>query len=623
MSDESSGSSMIPSSEDGRNIGDVDTPLDRGTGAANLQDPYGVTNIDASPISGTTNESTLDQSSFNAQPNNQQGFQFNTQQSFQSNSQQSFHPNIQQDFQSTQPNYQNAVSSYEPGRAVDLGNSTYGTGAAASYGTGTSANVDSSAYGVGASPYGATPASETGTSPYSAASVSGSASASGTTDSSPYASTAGSNYTSANYGGGASSYGRETGGSSPSGPSIGNKQRKKSGVKSFAWGLVGVIVGAVIAIGGVMLYENLTGSSSSSSYSGTSSNGTVDITVSGDDVTLAEAVAAKCLPSVVSIDVYAYTEDNIWNYFGMSGGDSESELEATSLGSGVIISEDGYILTNNHVIADGDMFIVHFDDDTTAEATVVGTDSTSDIAVLKVDRTGLTPMDIGDSDSVVVGEWIMALGSPFGLTKSVSQGIVAALYRNQSVELSSGTAIYANMIQIDCDINPGNSGGALVNEEGELIGINTMIATTSESSAGVGFAIPSNYAMEIANQLIENGYAVHPYLGVTLGTVDAATQEYYGTTAESGAYVVSVEDDSPAAEAGIQAGDVIVSYNGNAITTSSELIIEVKGGTVGDTVELGIVRNGEEITLSATLAADTSTTSTQSQNENQSQGLIE
>ncbi len=378
---------------------------------------------------------------------------------------------------------------------------------------------------------------------------------------------------------------------------------RQNGPKSFIWGIMGVVVGVVVAIAGLSVYANMTGSSSS----GTStSNGTIDITVEGDDATLAEVVAAKCLPSVVSIDVYTTTSSDDWgNLFGLSNGsDQEADLEATSLGSGVIISEDGYILTNNHVIADGDMYIVHFDDDTTAEAELVGADSSSDIAVLKVDRTGLTAMEIADSDSVVVGEWVMAIGSPFGLTRSVSEGIVAALYRNQSVELESGTAIYANMIQIDCDINPGNSGGALVDSNGELIGINTMISTTSGSSAGVGFAIPSNYAMDIAQQLIDTGTAVHPYLGVTLGTVDAATQYYYDTTADSGAYVASVVAGSPAETSGLQEGDVIVSYNGDEITTASELIIDVRGSSIGDTVELGVIRNGEEITISVTLAAD-------------------
>ncbi len=389
----------------------------------------------------------------------------------------------------------------------------------------------------------------------------------------------------------------------PGGPGKHEGSGKRGG-RSFVWGIVGVVVGAAIVFGALTLTGVIGGSSQSSSDSG-SSNGTINITATGDDVTLAEAVAAKCLPSVVSIDVYTETVSGWGDIFDLSSGsDSESDLEATSLGSGVIISEDGYILTNYHVIEGGVMYIVHFDDDTTAEATLVGSDSSSDIAVLKVDKTGLTAMEIADSDSVVVGEWIMALGSPFGLTKSVATGIVAALYRNQSLELESGTAIYANMIQIDCDINPGNSGGALVNSEGKLIGINTMISSTSGSSAGIGFAIPSNYAIDIANQIIENGYATHPYIGVTLGTVDAATRQYYGTTAESGAYVSSVVSGSPAEEAGLQVGDVITSFNGEEITTSSELIILVRGCSIGDTVEIGVLRGTQELTLSVTLAAD-------------------
>ncbi len=380
---------------------------------------------------------------------------------------------------------------------------------------------------------------------------------------------------------------------------------KQSKAKTFIWGLVGVIVGAAVAFGAIFAYESYAGQSTTETA--TSDNGTIVITAETTSADLAEVVAAKCLPSVVSIDVYTQSDQSQSLFGSLSGSsDSESNLEASSIGSGVILTEDGYILTNYHVIEDGSMYVVNFDDDTSEEAELVGYDESSDLAVLKVSKTGLTPMDIGDSDAVTVGEWVMALGTPFGLTKSVSAGIVSALYRNQTMTSSSGTTIYANMIQIDADINPGNSGGALVNAEGELIGINTLITSTTGQSAGIGFAIPSNYALNIANQIIENGYAEHPYLGVTLGTIDAASQGYYGTNVSSGVYVVSVIEESPAEAAGLQEGDVITAYNGEEVTTSSELIIMIRSSEIGETVDLTVNRNGTEITISATLGTDAS-----------------
>lgn len=384
----------------------------------------------------------------------------------------------------------------------------------------------------------------------------------------------------------------------------------KGGVKSFLWGLIGVIVGAALVFGGCFAFGAFgNGQQTQATTTSSSNNGTINIEASGTDIELPEAVAAKCLPSVVSIDVYSQSQmSGFQGLMGQSssGKDQESDLQESALGSGVIIQSDGYILTNYHVIAEGTTYVVHFDDDSSAEATVVGYDESSDLAVLKVDKTGLTAMEIGDSSDVTVGQWVMALGSPFGLTKSVTTGIISALYRNESMDSSYGTSFYINMMQIDASINPGNSGGALVDANGKLIGINTMISSYSGDSAGVGFAIPSNFAMNVANQIITTGHASHPYIGVTLGTVDAGTQEYYGTKASSGAYVNSVVKGSPAEAAGIQEGDVITSFNGQEVTTASELIIDVRSCNIGDTVEMGIDRNGQQVTVSITLGSDDS-----------------
>lgn len=378
-----------------------------------------------------------------------------------------------------------------------------------------------------------------------------------------------------------------------------NKQKKSGSSKSFVWGIVGVLAGAVIVLGSLFVTGSFGGSKV---YSGQSNNGTVNISASGDDATISQAVAAKVLPSIVSIDVYTQ-QSSSYGIFSGSTNDSSSESKS-SLGSGVIMSQDGYILTNYHVISGGSKYIVHFDDDSTAEAKVVGSDESSDLAVLKVDKTGLTPIEVADSTNVAVGDWVMTAGSPFGLTKSVSAGIVSALYRNETLENSYGSSFYVNMIQVDAGVNPGNSGGALVNSEGKLIGICVMTASYSGDFAGIGFAIPSNYANKTYNSIKNTGKAEHSYLGVSVGTVDASTKSYYGTSADSGAYVGSVVSGGPAEKAGIQKGDVIVSIDGEAVTTSSELIIDVRSKEIGDKVKLEVVRNGQTMTIEAELGSD-------------------
>ncbi|MCL2339821.1 MAG: trypsin-like peptidase domain-containing protein, partial [Actinomycetia bacterium] len=284
----------------------------------------------------------------------------------------------------------------------------------------------------------------------------------------------------------------------------------------------------------------------------------ITITPLSEDATLSEAVAAKCLPSVVNIDVYVKSSSANGSSQGWSDSTNDSSLLEYALGSGVVLTEDGYILTNYHVVEAGDEFLVRFDKDTQLRAVLVGFDESSDLAVLKVDATGLTPMEMGDSSALLPGQWVMALGSPFGLDKSVSVGIVSALFRSTTMEGVNALTIYANMIQTDAAINPGNSGGALVNAQGQLIGINTLIMSATDSSAGVGFAIPSNYAWNIAQQIMAGKTVEHAFLGVQMTTVDPSTAASLHTTATAGAYVNQVVNGSPAAQAGIQTGDVIV-----------------------------------------------------------------
>lgn len=311
------------------------------------------------------------------------------------------------------------------------------------------------------------------------------------------------------------------------------------------------------------------------------------------DEDVSVAVAEQVVPSVVNVSVSQVQTDFLGRQFS-------AEI---SNGSGVVISEDGYILTNFHVIEGGDTFVVTAGADD-YDATVVGTDPSSDLAVIKIQATGLKAIKIGDSSKVKVGQWIMAVGSPFGLEKSVTSGIVSALKRSETMQAATGASIYSNMIQIDAAINPGNSGGALVDSDGRLIGINTLIQSTSGSSAGVGFAIPVNYAMDIAEQLIETGTAVHPYLGISMISVNEMVAEEYGLTTDSGVFIADVLVDSPAQLGGIQRGDVIVRLADEAIGSADDLLISLRDHRPGEKVEVEIVRGTETISVDVVLGSD-------------------
>ena len=313
--------------------------------------------------------------------------------------------------------------------------------------------------------------------------------------------------------------------------------------------------------------------------------------------TLAEAVAAKCLPSVVFVETYAN-----------AGG----QLQAMGTGSGVVMTQDGYLITNNHVVDGGQAFKVTIEGET-YDAELVGADPSSDVAVLKATgANGLTPMEIGNSDDLTVGEWVMTLGAPFGLEQSVATGIVSATSRSQIMDASTSaqaggsgeTTIYPNMIQTDAAINPGNSGGAMVDSDGKLIGINTLITSYSGNYSGVGFAIPANYAVNLAQQIIAGETPTHAQLGVSLSTVNDQMAGSYNLPAESGAYVASVAQGSGAEAAGLQEGDIITALNGEKVEGASDLMLAVRGEKPGDTVTLTVNRNGQEQEISVTLGDD-------------------
>lgn len=371
---------------------------------------------------------------------------------------------------------------------------------------------------------------------------------------------------------------------------------RKTGVKIFLLGFLGAVVACALAFG---VYSAL-GKNSSSVTLGSDGSGT-NITVTGDDATLAEAVAQKALPSVVNINVYTDSQSQAQGFMRSS---STQEYTQSSLGSGVILSDDGYILTNYHVIEGADKLQVVASGGE-YEAKVVGTDPSSDLAVIKIEASGLPAVEIGSSSDLVTGEWVMAVGSPFGLEQSVSTGIVSAVSRSSSSLYSSESeAIYTNMIQTDAAINPGNSGGALVDKNGKLIGINTLIASTSGSSSGVGFAIPVDYAMKIAEQIIAGQTPSHAQLGVSLTTVNSSVAARYNLPVSEGAYVTRVTSNSGASKAGIAEGDIITKVGDSKVTSASDLIIAVRSHNPGDTVSVTFNRSGSEQTVDVVLGTD-------------------
>ena len=303
--------------------------------------------------------------------------------------------------------------------------------------------------------------------------------------------------------------------------------------------------------------------------------------------------AAAVGPSVVGITNKAVARDFFNN-----------PVESQGVGSGVIFKNDGgksYIVTNNHVVDGANELIVSLADGRSLPGKLVGADALTDLAVVEVDDGSLPTADFGDSDATVVGESVIAIGNPMGLEfqGSVTSGVVSALNRT----LGDGDA-RIKLLQTDAAINPGNSGGALVNDNGELVGINSLIESYSGSSSGVGFAIPVNYAKDIADQIIGGKTPVHPYLGATLSSVNALNARTNKLSTDSGAYVASVVEDGPAAKAGIQEGDVITKLGDDEISSADGLIIALRSHDVGEKVEITLMRGKDEKKVTVELGSD-------------------
>lgn len=329
-------------------------------------------------------------------------------------------------------------------------------------------------------------------------------------------------------------------------------------------------------------------------------------------------LAAKCGPAVVNIgtertaqgggpeeffgEMFRNMPPGFGQFFdqfgaGPRGGQRAPQKKQKSLGSGFIISADGYIVTNNHVVADADVIHVTLDESngksTPLVAKLIGADEETDLALLKVDAKKELPfLKFGNSDALKVGEWLMAIGNPFGLDHTVTSGILSAKGRN----IRSGP--FDNFLQTDCSINPGNSGGPLLNMDGDVIGINTAIIASGQ---GIGFAIPSNMAANIIEQIKSGKKVSRGWIGVTIQDVDEAMAKAIGMETPRGALVASTLEGEPAAKAGIEDGDVIVSVDGESIADSSALLRAIAAKKPGSIVKLGIWRGGKEQVMDVTL----------------------
>ena len=378
------------------------------------------------------------------------------------------------------------------------------------------------------------------------------------------------------------------------------RKKKKGTGRRIARSAVALVLAAAMGFAGGFVGAKYGGSSKvviqqverpASSDSSTDSTGNSISATSGTGLSTAQ-VAEMVSPSVVVIttEQVVYSQ---WSWYG------QSQVESGA-GSGVIISSDGYILTCDHVVSGASNITVTIGDKD-YPATIIGEDSTSDIAVIKIEADGLTPAIVGDSDKLAVGDNVLAVGNPLGeLGGTVTSGIVSAL--NRSVSIQSSSAVNTmSLIQMDASVSPGNSGGGLFNMNGELVGIVNAKSSSSDAE-GLGFAIPINDAIKVAQDLLENGYVTgRPYMGITyLAVTDAQTAAQLGVNAY-GIYVVDVVSGGPADQAGLKAGDRIISIDNTEVAQKTDLGTLMQEHSAGDTLSITIARDGQMQTVSLTL----------------------
>lgn len=350
---------------------------------------------------------------------------------------------------------------------------------------------------------------------------------------------------------------------------------------------VGLVLALLMGLLGSAIGNSLFGKGSTTIYEGQRESSVIDVSKidTGKLMTPAEVYAAN-VNSTVGITTSVTT--NFWGF----------QTTSAASGSGFILTGDGYVLTNYHVIESSNSISVTLYDGKSYDAVLIGYDESSDIAVLKIDAEGLTPVVLGDSDNLNVGDSVVAIGNPLGeLTFSLTSGAVSALNR----EITLSNSVTMNLIQTDCAINSGNSGGALFNLYGEVIGITNAKYSGSGSGASIdniGFAIPINHVRGIVESIIENGYVAKPYIGVNVSDV---SEETMGYGLPAGAAVKAVSEDSPAEKAGLQVNDIITAVNGKEISGRTGLSEAVSAASVGDTLTLTVYRQGNTISVDVTV----------------------
>ena len=320
-------------------------------------------------------------------------------------------------------------------------------------------------------------------------------------------------------------------------------------------------------------------------------------------------IAERVKPSVVLIKskrvVRQAQAQRFWSpweeFFGGGQPRNDQPRQFRGVGSGVIVSEDGYILTNNHVVENADELKVQLSDEREVNAEVIGLDPRTDLAVIKVDFDDLPALPFGDSEQLRVGEWVMAVGNPFGLNHSVTAGIVSAKGRGRVLPTQPGQVTYENFIQTDAAINPGNSGGALVDMEGNLMGINTAIYTRTGGYQGIGFAVPANMARNIMTRLVEDGRVARGYLGVRINNLDEVVAESMGLENSNGVLIEGITDDGPARDSNLQQDDVVVALNGKVVEDTDDLRYRIADIAPGTEVELEVIRDGAPVTVAIEL----------------------
>ncbi len=385
-------------------------------------------------------------------------------------------------------------------------------------------------------------------------------------------------------------------------PPPGQAKRKTGGGMNFLFSLMGAVVGALIILlllpwaFGVSPVDLMRGElSRKGEIRVTDKRGTEQVISPQEGAVSVANIASRVTPSIVNID----TKGRSQQVFLFELAPEEA------LGSGVIYREDGYILTNNHVVSNAEDITVTLASGEKLDAEVVGADIDNDIAVIKVDKKGLPAIEVGDSADLVVGELVVAVGSPFGFEQSVTAGIISALNRNVTVQdpLSGGSSTtLTGVIQTDAAVNPGNSGGALCDSTARLIGINAVIATGGEGgSAGVGFAVPIDVVNSSAEQIITEGKVTHPYMGVLGQSISPEIADRYSLSVTEGAYITEVVNNGPADKAGIESGDIVVEIDGQEITSMEELIGAVRVQEVGEKVKVTYYRGEDKKSAELTL----------------------